>query len=845
MDFIRASTKALFVEFPVHIINTFFTESGNKTILDQRENFLKAMLREILRWTQPSFTSSNIDSLIEIIFSKWMIDDSKSLDKNVSIENRLLLLPLIVGEKLISMETPSPRVKFDHLLRWRDLTFHTSEDLITIPALVNYDINNKISRNSFLWEDTLSHDADWINDIFKSGICDIHSHLSSGADPAMFNWIVLMNHPKKALQLDSYYKQATKHVPVFLSQKYDPVLPYSSDSHLPLSHWIIIAAWIRCEIFSRLYDLKDIKVKWKIDINKLDRALFNGVLSTIYNEVQTLNQINTHELATLPTFNGLLWDYAVNNKSINRLSEEELKSPFLIHFGERKLIYDFYLRYLSNDREVIEMAKYLWLYLLIRNKFRREVLNTNTLIGFTNFKKYFLNRDIAYFNCGEVVVPEDKKEKDIDDELLKNKCDAIQQKYAIQTSVGKDNIHGLEARIGKGEIENLRKLEYEKSIFFNLPLFNREDCKLSLIAQFSKNETHKSRELSRQINDYQNLTQDIIVNLSNNQQTPPFVGVDACSNEIAARPYVFGSHYRKLTRNGIINQTFHVGEDFHDMIDGLRAIDEALNHLHWYNNLRLGHALALGLDIDRYYQRRHFCAVLPRQVLLDNAVWLKFKSEQLSITLSADIQAWIDKIFIEELNNIGYINHITDPDYPVYWESFRFRGMIETELPKEIALEINSLDPKAKRILALFMDDKDIAAKGSEPIEVNIPKELPSILIKIQKSIRNEVEAREITIECNPTSNLVIGPFERYSEHPMFVMKDPIEDNHNSQINISICTDNKGIMATSIENEYSLIAAAMFKPDPFNPRFKPFDKETIIAYLNKIRENSWKFRFTI
>ena len=52
----------------------------------------------------------------------------------------------------------------------------------------------------------------------------------------------------------------------------------------------------------------------------------------------------------------------------------------------------------------------------------------------------------------------------------------------------------------------------------------------------------------------------------------------------------------------------------------------------------------------------------------------------------------------------------------------------------------------------------------------------------------------------------MIGPFERYDQLPLLKFLNNLND-----CNISINTDDKGIIATSIEAEYALIAAAMKK----------------------------------
>lgn len=86
------------------------------------------------------------------------------------------------------------------------------------------------------------------------------------------------------------------------------------------------------------------------------------------------------------------------------------------------------------------------------------------------------------------------------------------------------------------------------------------------------------------------------------------VGIDAANSEIFCRPEVFATAFRYLTRHKIeriesvprpqdLGLTYHVGEDFYDIIDGLRAVDEVLTFLCFRNGSRLGHGLVLGTDV--------------------------------------------------------------------------------------------------------------------------------------------------------------------------------------------------------------------------------------------------------
>lgn len=92
------------------------------------------------------------------------------------------------------------------------------------------------------------------------------------------------------------------------------------------------------------------------------------------------------------------------------------------------------------------------------------------------------------------------------------------------------------------------------------------------------------------------------------EQAGRVLGIDACSNELICRPEVFGTVYRKLRQHissmQQLRMTYHVGEEWKDVADGLRAIDEAILFLNMGNGDRLGHATVLGIDIEDWYQKK-------------------------------------------------------------------------------------------------------------------------------------------------------------------------------------------------------------------------------------------------
>lgn len=66
------------------------------------------------------------------------------------------------------------------------------------------------------------------------------------------------------------------------------------------------------------------------------------------------------------------------------------------------------------------------------------------------------------------------------------------------------------------------------------------------------------------------------------------VGLDAAGSELETRPEVFSQAFRYLRQYvPDIKFTYHIGEDFLDVVDGLRAVDELMNFCEWSKQDRL------------------------------------------------------------------------------------------------------------------------------------------------------------------------------------------------------------------------------------------------------------------
>ena len=100
-----------------------------------------------------------------------------------------------------------------------------------------------------------------------------------------------------------------------------------------------------------------------------------------------------------------------------------------------------------------------------------------------------------------------------------------------------------------------------------------------------------------------------------------------------------------------------------------------------------------------------------------------------------------------------------------------------------------------------------IREEGDKIEEFKITIEYINLVIKLQKIMQREVSEKNISIETNPSSNYLIGTFDRYDEHPITnffnlgLVCEPEKIRECPQISVSINTDDQGVFGTRIENE--------------------------------------------
>ena len=251
----------------------------------------------------------------------------------------------------------------------------------------------------------------------------------------------------------------------------------------------------------------------------------------------------------------------------------------------------------------------------------------------------------------------------------------------------------------------------------------------------------------------------------------------------------------------------------------------------------------MGVNAERYYKDRGRNVIVTRQTLLDNLVWFLGMQTRYRFPLTRSVRS----ILVEKIRELyGEIGYSVPFDLDKYQKSMKLRGdfplkgikgegmatFVNCSLGEGRTLDSLRRNADVKTLFDEYIGNEDIHKKGEEIIHWKMPVGIEEGLQRIQEALLDVIGKKKIAIESCPTSNYMIGPFERYDELPLHKFQNRLTQN-----NISINTDDKGIIATSIEGEYALIAAAMAKGG--------IDEAVIRTKLDRVIEGAKKSRFNI
>ena len=306
----------------------------------------------------------------------------------------------------------------------------------------------------------------------------------------------------------------------------------------------------------------------------------------------------------------------------------------------------------------------------------------------------------------------------------------------------------------------------------------------------------------------------------------PVVGFDAASNELHAPPEAFAPLFRSLRNAGHVNFTFHVGEDFVHLVSGIRAMVEAAEFLDMTPGNRIGHGTAIGVPPSLWRERMGTVTTIHQGEWLDNLIFARtvlVRAGRLDICPRIDeqIASLVSRVYgkwypSDHLYRAWEMRHL-DP-----LTALGLNGCLEDTLDEGTRREFMHTEKAIQEREAFHLfeayHDTDIVKRGNEWIRVTHEERrvrsvsgwndrhdpfTPEVLSVLQGYATELLERRRLVIETLPTSNVRIHVYQDYHEHHLFRWLGF----GNPPINMPVVvgTDDPGIFATSIRNEYTHI----------------------------------------
>lgn len=342
------------------------------------------------------------------------------------------------------------------------------------------------------------------------------------------------------------------------------------------------------------------------------------------------------------------------------------------------------------------------------------------------------------------------------------------------------------------------------------------------------------------------------------------LGLDAASGENDTPVSVFAPVFREARdsksqkmlhkdqegrsiKNKSLAFTFHAGEDFRHILSGLRRIDEVIEHCKFHAGDRIGHGIALGVNVQCWKEINPI-VILPRGEYLDNLLWVwgiyaseKNYDPKINLYLENQIYKYAKYIY-ENMNGIN-----TAMLYDAYIERFK-KFEVNEKYYKQAKEETkcNKIDFFCKELdeskAQIWTSDKLNHAYSCkcylkqiyEPIQVAVTDIECDMISQIQHIIHSRVAIKGIVVEVNPTSNSVIGEMNSLFNHQAYIINNIFESKHDNII-LNINSDDPTVFNTNVSNEIAYLYYGLL--------YKKVSREDALAWIDKLRDYGIKTSF--
>ncbi|HYO79165.1 MAG TPA: hypothetical protein VE010_22060, partial [Thermoanaerobaculia bacterium] len=285
--------------------------------------------------------------------------------------------------------------------------------------------------------------------------------------------------------------------------------------------------------------------------------------------------------------------------------------------------------------------------------------------------------------------------------------------------------------------------------------------------------------------------------------------------------------------------TVHAGEDYRTLLEGIRRIHELVEFGGITSGDRIGHAVALGEEPSGWQLRAGATITQPREERLDDLLWLLERFALRDIVGRKDFAIVLER----EARAHAAAIYGGDVHLDVLLEARRYRHHVETlQSTGYPFMTARRVTPRrrtnAATLLERYLTDASVFVNGQQPVAVAVDDDYVALVGKAQQAVRRTLAKMQVTVESNPSSNLLIGELGDLNQHPAFRMQPLDSSGSDERLLLSINTDNPLTFATSLADEYAYIYYALLQ----HPQVTSTDA---LKWLDDRRSDGWLARFTL
>lgn len=774
---------------------------------------------------------------------------------------RMAFLSLIrFSTRILTVQAGEPLCKIHEAGLWRRVYLALGQDLPVCAYLAYADFCRQQNRQDFTWPAIVRTDHKALNAQLRQGLAENHFHLYGSTQTFPLAWCNLMNYPRDLEAAD--WKQFDQFLqPAFVRGPEDCL--FSSKER------VRYAAFFRSNLFCTLH--AELRKEAKIF-----RAFHPEILAR--DRIQMLLYLYG---AKIPQINGRMeqLDYALEEPFFRAAPD----SPYRCLAGERSFLYRCFRALMRNELKD-EGEHLFYLYVLLKLQFRSEMIQVNQQMGFQNFQDYqnrkgsLICRDSYWTEAIRMGINAPMQTGDVTslEARLTPKARAMEYLNTIRDIDGKKHFSDQPVFPDSAQgfpPKRYQCMEYEPQEAAKLPYF--------YVIHFIKELDKPPKSVLAMECRHQRLRHTVrkqAVALAKAMSNFPGLcgrvrGIDSSSNEIGCPPEVFATAFRFLRdfhpqeyfqaspfRTASIpklSATYHVGEDFLELASGLRAIDESVAYLELRRDDRLGHALGLGAVPEDYYAQKGRRLSIRKQERLDDLVWLLYRGRELGVEMDPDLRSQLAKEAETLLLDIYGCCGITLLQYHC---SMQLRGddpslYITKKYQRPPVLsdhydmfkysrrspELESY--RTTRTLAFlyyrYHYGYQEKLRGNQIQEVAITPKYIHLMHQVQDRLQAYLARENIVIECNPSSNVLIGTFGEYRRHPVFRFYSGglCGDKNKEQMQVCINTDDLGVFDTSLAFEYALLFQTL-EEETGSDGAKKYQVTDELRYLKELQNMS-------